>query len=216
MWIAALVVVSAFLHALWNALLRLEPEKDRAITAVMSISALIGLAVAVIEAARGGTPMPGWAPALWGVVAGVAEGIYFVALARGFTLGRLAPVYTVSRGGAVALVWPASVLLFAEPVGGFAVAGTLVVLAGLIVTGAERGASRAAIAWALLAALCIAVYHLAYKASLAGGASPPGVFAIAMIVASGASVLRGLRRGHGVIPTGRGARLVAIGVVCAA
>src|SRR5215207_6793553 len=98
MWIAVLVVVSAFLHALWNALLRLEPEKDRAINAVMSIAALVGVAVALIEAARGGTPIPGWAPALWGVLAGVAEGIYFVALARGLTLGRLGPVYTVSRG----------------------------------------------------------------------------------------------------------------------
>jgi drug/metabolite transporter (DMT)-like permease len=217
MWIAALVVLSAFLHALWNALLRTQPDKDRAITAVMAVSALVGIAASVVEVALGGAPVPSWPAAGWGALAGVAEGIYFVALARGLTLGPLGPVYTVSRGGAVVLVWPASVLLFGEPVAGLALAGSAVVLAGLAVSGAERGASRAALAWALLAAVNIAVYHLAYKAALGAGASPPGVFAVAMAVATSASLLRRARSGAAPALPGRARwRLVAIGVVCAA
>jgi drug/metabolite transporter (DMT)-like permease len=213
---AVIVVVSALIHASWNALLRIEPDKDRAITVVMAVSALAGGAAAAIEVALGGTPFPTWTGVGWSALAGIAEGIYFVALARGLTLGPLGPVYTVSRGGAVVVVWPVSVLLFGEPVLALAVAGTAVVLVGMIISGAERGASRPAIAWGLLAAVCIAGYHLAYKAALADGASPPGVFAVAMVIATGCSLLRRARMGRPVSPLPRRARLVLIGVVCAA
>jgi multidrug transporter EmrE-like cation transporter len=134
--VALIVVVSALIHATWNALLRLEPDKDRAITAVMGVSAIAGGVAAAVQVGLGVVPVPNLEAAGWAAVAGVAEGIYFVALARGLTLGPLGPVYTVSRGGAVVLVWPVSVLVFAEPVVPLAVAGTGIVLVGMVVSGA--------------------------------------------------------------------------------
>jgi uncharacterized membrane protein len=214
--VALIVVVSALIHATWNALLRLEPDKDRAITAVMGVSALAGGAAAAVQVALGIVPVPNLAALGWAALAGVAEGIYFIALARGLTLGPLGPVYTVSRGGAVVLVWPVSVLIFGEPVVGLAIAGTAVVLVGMAVSGAERGASRAAIGWGLLAAVNIAGYHLAYKTALAAGATAPGVFVVAMVIATSFSLLRRVRLGRPVDALPRRGRLVLIGVVCAA
>ncbi len=37
----ALVLVSAFLHALWNALLRLERDKDRALVGAIAVATLL-------------------------------------------------------------------------------------------------------------------------------------------------------------------------------
>jgi uncharacterized membrane protein len=214
--VALIVVVSALIHATWNALLRLEPDKDRAITAVMGVSAIAGGVAAAVQVGLGVVPVPNLEAAGWAAVAGVAEGIYFVALARGLTLGPLGPVYTVSRGGAVVLVWPVSVLVFAEPVVPLAVAGTATVLVGMVVSGAERGASRAAIGWGLLAAVNIAGYHLAYKTALAAGATAPGVFVVAMAIATSFSFLWRARLGQPVDALPRRGRLVLIGVVCAA
>jgi drug/metabolite transporter (DMT)-like permease len=214
--VALIVVVSALIHATWNALLRLEPDKDRAITTVMGVSAIAGGVAAAAQAALGVVPVPNLEAAGWAAIAGVAEGIYFIALARGLTLGPLGPVYTVSRGGAVVLVWPVSVLLFAEPIAPLAVAGTATVLVGMVVSGAERGASRAAIGWGLLAAVNIAGYHLAYKTALAAGATAPGVFVVAMAIATSFSLLRRVRQGRPVGGLPRRGRLVLIGVVCAA
>jgi drug/metabolite transporter (DMT)-like permease len=214
--VALIVVVSALIHAAWNALLRLEPDKDRAITAVMGVSAIAGGIAAAAQAALGIVPVPNLAALGWASIAGVAEGIYFIALARGLTLGPLGPVYTVSRGGAVVLVWPVSVLLFDEPIAALAVAGTATVLIGMVVSGAERGASRAAIGWGLLAAVNIAGYHLAYKTALAAGATAPGVFVVAMAIATSFSLLRRARLRQPIDALPRRGRLVLIGVVCAA
>jgi len=215
MALAALVVASAFVHALWNALVRLEPDKDSAIVAVMATSAASAALVAVVQAALGTAPLPTAAAAGWGALAGLAEGGYFAALARGLTIGPLGTVYTVSRGGAIALVWPVSLLWLGEPLTAASAAGTVVVVAGLAAIGLERGASRAAVGWALAAAVCIAVYHVAYKLGLAAGASPAGVFTLSLTVASVCNLLRYARRGLRA-RSERLPRLIVIGLLCAA
>ncbi len=52
---------------------------------------------------------PGWGRALpWGLAAGLGEAAYFFTLARALDIGPLGPVYTISRGASMLLVWPAS------------------------------------------------------------------------------------------------------------
>ena len=47
--IVALVVFSAFLHALWNALLRVEPDKDRALVAAVGVATVVAAIVAGVR-----------------------------------------------------------------------------------------------------------------------------------------------------------------------
>src|SRR5215212_5083413 len=99
--IVALVLVSAFLHAAWNALLRLEQDKDRALVAAVGAAAALALAVAGVRWAAGEAPFPGAAAVGWALAAGLLEVAYFISLARALEAGPLGPVYTISRGGAV-------------------------------------------------------------------------------------------------------------------
>ena len=215
-----LVLASALLHALWNAGLRVEPDKDRGVVVAIAVGSVIAVAVAVVVAARNGSPFPGSAGATavtWTLAAGVFEAVYFWALAKALSMGPLGPVYTLSRGGAVVLVWPISIWLWREPVHPLSIAGSALLLAGLVCSGAERGTSRRAVKWALLCAAFIAAYHLAYKAALQAHGEPSAVFAISLGFASVINMLRLGASGRAaakVMLQNRGWRLIAIGAIC--
>jgi uncharacterized membrane protein len=219
----ALVLVSAFLHAAWNALLRLEADKDRALVAAVGVATLLAIAVASVRWALGEAPFAGAAAAGWAIAAGVLEVAYFASLARALATGPLGPVYTISRGGAVLLVWPLSIAAFGELVTAPALAGSAIVLAGLALSSAGtppvpgRTARGGALGWAILCAAAIAGYHLAYKAALAAGGSPSAVFAVALAVATAINAGRLGAEGRRIaaaIARARAPRVLLMGAVC--
>lgn len=224
--IIALVLVSAFLHAAWNALLRVERDKDRALVAAVGAASAIALVVAGVRwAAAGEAPFAGAASVGWALAAGVLEVAYFTSLARALEAGPLGPVYTISRGGAVLLVWPISIAAFGELVTAPSLAGSAIVLAGLALSsaglprrpaGRVRG-ERGALAWAVTCAAAIAGYHLAYKAALAAGGSPSAVFAVALSVATAINAARLGAEGRRIaaaIARARTGRVLLMGAVC--
>lgn len=218
----ALVLLSAFLHAMWNALLRLEPEKDRTLNAVVVVATLFAATIAGARWALGEAPFGSVAGPGFAVVAGVFEASYFATLARAMERGGLGVVYTVSRGGAVLAVWPLSIALFAEVVTATALAGSLLVLAGLALSGLRGGRREAAqgsgaIGWASACALSIAGYHLAYKAALQEAANPSACFAVSLTVSALINVGRlgaGGRQAMGVLARARWPRVLVMGVLC--
>lgn len=221
--ILALVLLSAFLHASWNALLRVEPDKDRGVTGAIAIASLFACVIASVRWGLGEVPFPNAASALHAALAGVFEAVYFSTLARALTLGRLGVVYTVSRGGAVLVVWPVSMLLFAEVATVTSSAGSALVFGGLVLSslGFARGQQardeRAGVGWAIACAVSIAGYHLAYKASLLEGANPSAAFGASLALSALISVVRiggdGRRLLVGVLRA-RTFRIVLMGVVC--
>ena len=180
---SAALLASAFLHALWNALLKRERDPQVAVAGVLSVA----LVVALGAASRSGSPAFATLPALrWALAAGVCEGLYFVTLAAAMARAEYGVVYTVARGGAMVLVWPAARLLLAEPVTARGLLGACVVAAGLVlVTLAKaRGpAARAGLAFAAVCAASIAGYHLAYDRALHTGAREAPLFAVALATA---------------------------------
>jgi drug/metabolite transporter (DMT)-like permease len=176
------LLASAFLHALWNAMLKRDPAPQVAVAGVL----VFALAGALVAAAVSPPPPFGTRAALgWAVASGVFEGAYFVTLAAGLARARYGLVYTVARGGALLIVWPASALLVAEPVTAVVLAGVALVVAGLALTslsGPWAGAGPGlGFAWACAAS--IASYHLCYGRALAAGAAPAPLFAVALLVA---------------------------------
>lgn len=213
----AAVLLSALLHAAWNALLRGHPDKRAAGVAVVAIAAMVAVVVAGIGWAwTRAAPFPTVAGFGATVIAGLFEAGYLASLTRGLTVGTLGPVYTVSRGGSLLLVWPLSVALFAEPASAPAIAGSSVLLVGLVVAGMERAVPRAAIAWAVATAACIAGYHLVYKWALGDGAAPAAVFAVAIGVAVPVQAAANRVRAGGAIAAMRAApwATVAAGALC--
>jgi drug/metabolite transporter (DMT)-like permease len=128
-------------------------------------------------------PLP--AGLAWAVGSGLFEAGYFAALALALRAAPLGVAYTVSRGGAIALVWPLSALWLGETVSARGLGGAALVCAGLGVVGLASGAraARPGVALAGLAALCIAGYHLAYKQALLAQAGHAALFAVSLAVA---------------------------------
>ncbi|HEY5927501.1 MAG TPA: EamA family transporter [Kofleriaceae bacterium] len=219
--IIALVLLSALLHATWNALLRVEADKDRALVAAVSIATLLAAAVGGARWVSGEVPFATQLSLWWTVAAGVLEWLYFVSLAKALDRGSLGPVYTISRGGAILLVWPISIAFLGEPLTSASAIGSAVVFAGLALassrSGDTRKTSRDALAWAIACAASIAGYHLAYKAALREGGSASAVFAVALAVASAINLVRLGSAGRRVVATllrTRLPRLAVMGCIC--
>jgi drug/metabolite transporter (DMT)-like permease len=222
--IIALALLSALLHATWNALLRVERDKDRVLVIAIVIATLFAAAVATVRWSLGAVPFATLGGLGFTLVAGVFEAMYFATLARAMERGRLGVVYTISRGGAVVVVWPLSIALFAEVATPPALAGSLVVLGGLALCGMGAGAKRpggehrrSAILWAIACAGSIAGYHLAYKAALREGVNPSACFALSLGVSAAINVIRlgaGERAQLGALLRARWPRLIVMGLVC--
>jgi len=220
--IIALVLLSAFLHATWNALLRLEKDKDRSLIAAITVATVFAAMVAGVRWSLGAAPFASLAGFGFSLLAGVFEALYFVTLARAMDRGRLGVVYTVSRGGAVLAVWPLSIALFAELATVPSLAGSLLVLAGLACSGfgaGRRGQGNrpGAVSWAVACALSIAGYHLGYKAALQSGVNPSACFALSLAVSATINTSRLGKIGRGelrVLVSARWPRLLLMGLVC--
>lgn len=219
--IIALVLLSALLHASWNALLRMEQDKDRSLVAAVGVATAVALVVASIRWALGEAPFSTYASLGWTLAAGVLECAYFASLAKALDRGRLGPVYTISRGGAILIVWPISIAFFSEHLLLSSAIGSAVVLGGLALSSAGTGDTRAsrrdALAWATVCAVSIAGYHLAYKAALREGGSASAVFAFALVVSTAINLGRLGSAGRAAVATllrTRLPRVVLMGIVC--
>lgn len=180
--VVVLVVLSAAVHAAWNALLKRRRDPESAVLGVMAASAVTAILGAVVLGGR----VPPAKSVAFALLAGLLEAGYFVTLARALARAPLGSAYTVVRGGALVVVWPISILALGERLSVGAALGTALVLVGLALTGAgdrpreASGPKHASHRWAFVCALFVAGYHLAYKVALSAGGAPRGVVAISL------------------------------------
>ncbi|WP_224242089.1 DMT family transporter [Hyalangium gracile] len=213
-----LVLMSAFLHALWNALLKRQEDPESSMVCVVAVAIALGSVWTLGLQAEAFPTRAAW---VWALVAGFWEGIYLFSLARSLRYAPLGLAYTVARGGALLLVWPVSVVWLGEAVTPLTVTGALVLGAGLVVTGLARtegGSVGRGLLWAAVSAVCIACYHLAYKQALGEGAQAAALFVVPMCVSLPMLVLARMGEG-GLGAVLRAARLrplllLATGGVC--
>ncbi|HET8541303.1 MAG TPA: EamA family transporter [Anaeromyxobacter sp.] len=178
----AWLLASAFLHASWNALVKREREPQGAVVGVLAAALALSVPVAL---AFPGAGIPGRAALLWGLGAGAFEAVYFVTLGEALARATYGAVYAIARGGALVLVWPVAAAVLREPFTARSAAGAALVAVGVVLVaaaGRER-ASRGGIALAVACAASIAGYHVCYGLSLAAGAAPAPLFALAFAVA---------------------------------
>lgn len=189
-----LVLVSAFLHAAWNALLKRASNMEATSLGIVATSLAATSAIAL---ALPGPRFPDGSALLGGLGAGIFEGLYFLSLSQALSRSPLGWSYTWMRGGSLLLVWPVSLACLGEPLRPLSAASVLVVCGGLALMGLapSRSASKGGWGWAVLVAATIAGYTLCYKISLAHGAHPVALFALAMAVALPVQVLARAARG---------------------
>ena len=211
-----LVLTSACLHALWNALLKRARNLHSASLGILAVSVLLtaGLAPWVH-----GPLFPQRQAWMWALAAGLGEGCYFFGLARALRAAPLGWSYAWMRGVGMLLVWPVSILCLGEALRPSSALAVAVVCMGLMVMGlvSARGQGFRAFFWAGATGVCIAGYTLCYKAALASGAHPVGLYGLAMLVAMPIQVgvtLRARGRAGAILPDQWGLVAVA-GALCA-
>lgn len=150
----AAALLSALIHASWNALLK--SGADRLVD-----SALVGVGWMVLAAgliAFYGLPPPQAWPILF--ISGAVHALYWGALTRGYEAGDLSHVYTLSRGLAPAVAALLAFIVIGETPAPLALAGVALVCAGVLTVGASRAAPLNATLWALVTAASIGAYSL--------------------------------------------------------
>jgi drug/metabolite transporter (DMT)-like permease len=215
------VLASAFLHALWNALLKRERETRVATVGVLAVSMLTALAIMPFDS------RPAFADPLalgWALGSGGFEALYFVTLGLALERAPLGVAYTIARGGAIVAVWPISILWLGEPVDAPGVLALVAIALGLGATSwPQRGTAVAGggsgLVFAALCAVSIAGYHVCYKCSLARGASPAALYATSLeeaLAANLAALGPPRQRRRADVTRARGPILAFAGAVCSA
>jgi len=154
-----LVLLSAFAHAGWNFLTKrsVAPLVFTWWMALAVNAALLPLAVALFL--REPPSSTGWA--LLGT-SWLVHLAYFLALARGYTVGDLSVVYPVARGTGVAFIPVLGIVFLDEEMSVVAVLAVVLIVAGIAVLGSTGLAGArlrpAGIEAAVLTGLTIATY----------------------------------------------------------
>lgn len=152
-----LILVAAVFHAAWNAMLK-ESEAPLALAArAASYGTLFALPVVTaiwFWQGRPGMPLLAW-PVV--ISSAVLELLYFIALTSAYERGELSVVYPIARGTAPLLAVLVGLLLLRERVGGWALGGVVLLLAGIWLIRRPTPAS-AAVLPALITGVLIAAY----------------------------------------------------------
>jgi len=151
----AAALLSAIIHAGWNAALKASPGDRLIDLGQMAVGGvLFGV---VLWAFFGAPPMAAW-PYIFGSSA--IHFVYWTALLRGYAAGDMSHVYTIARGSAPALVTVGAFLAIGEIPSAPVAAGVLLVSIGVCAVGVSLHAPWRATAWALLTGAAIASYSL--------------------------------------------------------
>src|SRR5215211_7814990 len=156
-----LLLSSAFLHALWNLLLKRSQEKYIAMGWQVIISGVFAFFLLLFT---GLPPRSMWSFALLSMG---LEAVYFILLSNAYSDHDFSLVYPIARGTAPAFLMIWSVLFLHEKLTAGGVLGISMVVSGMIIIGAtsliQNRGSRLhlkGIATALAVALIISVYTL--------------------------------------------------------
>lgn len=193
------VLAAAFLHAIWNALLRVGTSRIAAMMVLSAGQGVIGLVIAMSH------DWPVAAAWPWIVASGLIHVGYQTFLSFAYEHGDLSRVYPLARGGAPLITLVAGWLWLSETISTAATAGVLILGAGILMLahGAwTSGESRRMLPYAFGSACATAGYTLVdgLGARISGD---PVTFLGWVMLMSGlvfAALILGLR-GRSSIPT---------------
>ncbi|WP_323041418.1 DMT family transporter [Gemmobacter sp.] len=159
MTLAVLLAVlgAAFLHALWNALIRVGTSRIGAMVILSVMEIPVGLAVVLMR------PLPPAEVIPWVLAAGVAHFGYKFFLAHAYEVGDLSRVYPIARGAAPMIAAIAGLFLLADAVRPIEYIGIAVLGLGILTMARgvfTDGESRRLLPYALGSALATASYTL--------------------------------------------------------
>jgi len=170
------VLVSALMHAGWNALIKERTDRFFSISLLGVAQGLIALvALPFVEVPQGET----WA---WILASAALHTGYKLFLVRAYTAGDLGQVYPLARGTAPLLTSLVALLVLQETLGPYLWAGVMTLSVGIAIMSFRGGAAaigldRKAVAWALATSVFISGYTIVDAVGARGAASPSSYIA---------------------------------------
>ncbi len=156
-WVLLAVMGGAFLHALWNAIIKLGASKMTSMFILTLVQGILGCAIALTR------PLPSGEVWLWLLASGVFHSAYKLFLAFAYEQGDLSRVYPIARGTAPMIVLAISAAFLADQIASWEYIGILVLGCGILLMarGAfASGESRKLVPFALGSAMATAGYSL--------------------------------------------------------
>lgn len=154
--VAALVLLSALLHASWNAVVKSDADRLLSFGLVMIMGTAMGIAAAPF------VTFPPWSAWPWLAGSVVIHNFYYFFLLRAYAHGDLSHVYPIARGSAPLLVAILAGRFAGETLAAREIVGVLLVSLGIVALAFSRGLPRAgetrALGYALLTGITIAGY----------------------------------------------------------
>jgi drug/metabolite transporter (DMT)-like permease len=154
--LAAAVLLSALLHALWNSFVKVGRDRLASIAVISATGGLLSAPVAAAVA----WPAAASVPFLAGSV--LAHLVYYYCLVNAYRFGDLSRVYPLARGVAPPVVAVGAALVAGEWLRAREVAGIALVSCGIgsLVVGASRPGDRRAVWFGAATGGMIAVYTI--------------------------------------------------------
>ena len=192
------VMAAAFLHALWNALIKVGTSKVGGMVILSIVEVPIGLAVVAMS------PPIDLAAVPWVIAAGCTHFAYKFFLSYAYDRGDLSRVYPIARGAAPMIVALVGAFVLADAVTGQQYLAIAVLAAGILLMAKgvfTSGEDRRLLPFALGSALATATYTMidGMGARISGS---PAAYVAWVFVADGLIFSTGmiLLRGLDVIP----------------
>lgn len=157
--VAGVVLLSALLHASWNAVVKSDADRLVSMGLVMIVGSLMGLAALPF------VPMPQPEAWKWLIISIVIHNFYYFFLLNAYAHGDLSHVYPIARGSGPLLVAIFSGVLVGEHLAGYEFAGVFLVSVGIaslaLAKGLPRGEEWRPTLYALATGVTIAAYTVA-------------------------------------------------------
>src|SRR5215211_4505217 len=171
-----LILTAACIHATWNLLAKRAGGGAAFVWLFGALSTLLYAPVAFVVLLTQ-PPQPGVSSGIFIVGSGIIHVGYFLALQRGYKVGDLSLVYPLARGTGPAISTIAAILFFSERPTPLALAGAILIAAGVFFlagrSGRSDGGRLGAVGYGLLTGALIATYTLWDKHAVSELRIPP-------------------------------------------
>jgi drug/metabolite transporter (DMT)-like permease len=210
-FVFAAVLFAAAMHAVWNAMVKVNLDRFLSITLMSVGMGLMALIVAPF------VPFPAWGVWPFIVTSAIFQQGYKFCLISAYAAGDLAQVYPLARGSAPMLTTIGALVLIGEHPGAWAVFGIVLLCAGTILMSLRGGGleklNGEAIAYALSTSFFIACYTLADGNGVRLAASASS-YAVWLFITDGAAslALALVLRGPAILPVMARSWRIGVGV----